>query len=251
MPNDESSKALALAPAHSRGCRDGSAIDWIRDAAVVERIIAAVRTVVRKTEFEKEWELNLDRNWLVSDLLDAGTKWRLFTALDSDKGARERAKLFSAISDKAKDFKECLLNNTDQRYAARQIASTFSNASDFDAFLAGLDHTIETAETLTQQNKQGGWVRLSRPPNEWFAAEILPPIFERNFGRRAGVSRKDPSRSKAHSADSPFIRFAVAVMREMGMQISAETVARALKDVRAGRERRQPRKTTLSRPPGW
>ena len=132
MPNDESSKALALAPAHSRGCRDGSAIDWIRDAAVVERIIAAVRTVVRKTEFEKEWELNLDRNWLVSDLLDAGTKWRLFTALDSDKGARERAKLFSAISDKAKDFKECLLNNTDQRYAARQIASTFSNASDFE-----------------------------------------------------------------------------------------------------------------------
>ncbi len=120
----------------------------------------------------------------------------------------------------------------------------------FEAFLAALDRTIEAAKALKEENSSGGWVRLGRPLKEWFAAEILPEVFELNFGRQAKVSRRDPSRAGDNAADSPYLRFAVAVMGEMGMSISPETVARALKDVRAGRERRKRRPTTLSRTPG-
>jgi hypothetical protein len=245
MPNDAASKALTHAPR-------------VPDAAALNRIIAAVsKTPAGK---KRALNLNLDRHQLVTDLLDARAKWLTATALDSDKGARARKKLFSAVAGTAKRFKKCLLDETGQRYAARAIASRFS--SDFDAFLAGLDRIIKAAEALTEENNHGGWVRLSRSPRDWFAVEILPPIYERNFGRKAGTSRIDSSKPNANTADGPFIRFAVAVMCQMGIQISGETVARALKDValdrkgvrgseRAGRKPRQPRKTTLQRPPGW
>ena len=245
MPNDPASKAM---------------VAWLPDAAMLDRIIAAVRTSVRKTAFENKWELSLDRDRLASNLQDAHTKWRVVKDQDSEEGARRRAKLFSAIAQKAKDFKESLLDKTGQQYAARAIASNFADA-EFDAFLASLDLIIERAEALTQQNKEG-WVRLlKRPPKECFAAEILPSVYQDNFGGKAGISQKDPLKSNANTVGGPYIRFAVTTMHEMGIEISAGTVARALKDVRAEgkprkggkprKPRRDPRKTTLKRPPGW
>jgi hypothetical protein len=105
---------------------------------------------------------------------------------------------------------------------------------------------------LTRENKKRGWIRLSRSPREWFAAEILPPIFERNFRRPAKVSRPaEQLADGSRPAGGPFIKFAQAVMCEMSIPIAAETVARALKNVGAGRERRRRRPTTLPRPTGW
>jgi len=214
---------------------------WVCDAAAYERIIAAVG---------ERYAVNVDRDRFVVDLLTARAKLLTFVTLDSDSGARARKELFSGIVDSAIDFKKRLLDERGHRYAARAIASTFP-ATHFEGFLAALDRAIEAAKTLKEENSCGGWVRLERPPKEWFAAEILPEVFELNFGRRAKVSRPDPSKAGANAVDGPYLRFAVAVMGEMGMSISPETVARALKDVRAGRKRRKRRPTTLSRPRGW
>jgi hypothetical protein len=213
---------------------------WVCDAEGYERIIAAVG---------ERHAGNVDRDRLVFDLLTAREELLAFVALDSDSGARARKKLFSGIVDSAIAFKKKLLDDRGHKYAAREIASKFA-PSQFEAFLAALDRTIEAAKAFKEQNSRGGWVRLERPLKEWFAAEILPEVFKSNFGRHAKVSRRDTSKTGANAADGPYLRFAVAVMREMGMSTSPETVARALKDVGAGRKRRKPRPTTLSRPPG-
>jgi hypothetical protein len=211
---------------------------WICDLAACQKIIAAVG---------ERYAVHVDRNRLVFDLLAARESLLTFVALDSDSGAREREKLFSGILDSAIAFRERLLDDRGHKYAAREIASRFERAH-FEAFLSSLDRIIEATKGFKDENSCGAWVRLERSPKEWFVGEVLPGVFESNFGRTAKVSRPDPSKGRAKAADGPYIRFAVAVTREMRMQISPETVARALKDVRAGRERRKGRPTTVSRP---
>ena len=214
---------------------------------MLDSIIAAVFSTPSGRETRRKGVNKLNRNQLISDLLDARTKWLLFTALDSDKGASARARLFRRVAGAAKKFKQRLLDETGQRYAARVIASkAFSGQDGFSVFLRALDRVIEVAEASVRQNK-GAWVRLNRSTRDWFVAEILAPLFERNFNRQAGTSRS----SDSNTPGGPFIRFAVTVMREMGIPISKETVAAALKDVRTGRSSRRPRARTLPRPAGW
>jgi hypothetical protein len=216
---------------------------WKCDAAALERIISAVGSRYRD---------KIDPDQLVSDLYLARTKWLTFVALDSHKGAKQRRDLFSAVADSAAHFKERLLDKSGDYYVANSIRlSAFSGPSNFDAFLTALNGTIEAATALKEQNSRGGWVRLQRSPTEWFAAEILPGVYERNFRREARVSRRDSSKDGANAAGGPCIRFIHAVMCEMGFQISNNTIARTLKDVRQDRPRRKPRPSTLPRPEGW
>jgi hypothetical protein len=219
---------------------------WIPDDEMLNRITAVVKTPGGRTDSHHPIGLNRDK--LVRDLIDARSKWLFFVPLDSDKGASTRAELFRGVAGAAKKFKQRLLDETGQKYAARVIASkAFSSRDRFSVFLRALDRVIEVAEASVRENSKGAWVRLSRSPKKWFAAEILPPIFERNFNRPAGTSQS----SDSNAPGGPFIRFAVTVMREMGIPISEETVAAALKDVRAGRHPRQKRATSLPRPHGW
>jgi hypothetical protein len=221
---------------------------WVLDRDAIDRIIDAVGTRHARTR---------DRIYhqLPGDLLDARGRWLLFAELDSDKDATLRAKRFDAITKSAKKLKKQLLqnfrtgkpcNNWLASYGAREIASRFDEGG-FDEFLTGLEKTIEAADALMLENKSGGWVRLPRSPKEWFAAEVLPFVFERNFGRAAGTA-----------PNGPYVRFAVAVMHEMSIPFSAAAVSAALKDVRRDRPRRQRklRSTTLRFDPrfrveGW
>jgi hypothetical protein len=59
----------------------------------------------------------------------------------------------------------------------------------------------------------------------------LPPVFERHWGRRAGVVCSLAS----GAAGGPYVRFAAAVAAEFGLAVSAETVAAALKAARRNR----------------
>jgi len=230
-------KSRSVVPAHSERVPTGF---WVCDAEGYERIITAVG---------ERYAMNVDRDRLVFDLLTAREKLLAAVALDSDSGAHARKKLFSEIVDSAIDFKKKLLDDRGHKYAAREIASRFP-PSHFEAFLAALDHAIKAAKAFEEENSHGGWMRLERPLKEWFAAEILPTVFKSNFERHAKVSRPGMPKAGANTADGPYLRFAIAVMREMGMSISPETVARALKDVRMGRKRRKPRPATPSGPPG-
>jgi hypothetical protein len=201
------------------------AVWWDFSKEARDRIIAAVG------------EKPANRNQLVSDLLNAYSKLLLFKNLDSDKGAKARKKLFSGIADDAIALKDKLLAN--QEYAARVL---FPEVSRGHAFLGELDRIIDEAKISEKQNSNGAWERLERSLPDWFAAEILPKVFKRNFPE---VHKRHPGEPVGFSrpAGGPYIRFAVAVMSEMGMPIKPNTVARALENVRDGCARR------LARPP--
>jgi hypothetical protein len=198
----------------------------------------------------------VNREQLVPDLYTAYSKLLQFRDLDSDQKARERKELFGAIVKDAINLKERLLAH--QEYAARALFP-FPDVPRGVTFLRELSRIAIEAKVSEQQNSNGAWARLERPLHEWFAAEILPEVFKRNFpavherhpGEPVGFSR--PSRGE--QPGGPYIRFAVAVMGEMGMSISPGTVARALLDVRhEHRARRKERSTTVTasrRPSGW
>jgi hypothetical protein len=215
---------------------------WACSKKACDRIVDAVR------------EEPANRKQLASDLETAYSKWLLFENLDSDKGAKARKKLFSGIADDAIALKNKLLAN--QEYAARVL---FPEVSPRHAFLGELSRIAVEAKVAEQQNSSGAWARLERPLHEWFAAEILPEVFKRNFpavherhhGEPVGFSRP----AGGGQPGGPYIKFAVAVMHDMRMPISPGTVARAIQDVRKGRPHgRKERSTTVTasrRPDGW
>jgi len=215
---------------------------WECSDEVYKRIIAAVR------------EEPDDSYRLVSDLYTAYSKLLQFRALDSDQKARERKELFGAIVKDAINLKKRLLAL--EEYAARALFP-FPDMPRGVTFLGELSRIAVEAKVLERQNS-GAWTRLERPLLEWFAAEILPDVFKRNFPE---VHERHPGEPVAFSRPArggqpggPYIRFAVAVMGEMDMPISPGTVARALLDVRKPRARRKERSTTvtaLRRPDGW
>src|SRR5262249_46467469 len=145
---------------------------WICNAAALKKVIAAVG---------RKYTGNLDCDRLAFDLQGAWSKWLLFTALDSDKGARARKELFKPIAASAVDFRKQLLDPRGDMYTVRSL---FRDRSRFDAFVVELDRIIGEAKGFAEQNSRGGWVRLGRSPKEWMVAEVLPEIFHRNFHRR-------------------------------------------------------------------
>ena len=218
---------------------------WACSKEARDRIIAAVG----------EEPVNSDQ--LVYDLLNAYSKLLQFRALDSDQKARERKELFGAIVKDAINLKKRLLAL--EEYAARALFP-FPDMPRGVTFLGELSRIAVEAKVLERQNS-GAWARLERPLLEWFAAEILPDVFKSKSNFRA-VHERHPGEPVAFSRPArggqpggPYIRFAVAVMGEMGMPISPGTVARALLDVRKPRARRKKERSTtvtaLRRPDGW
>jgi hypothetical protein len=206
------------------------AVWWACSEEALYKIIAAVG------------EKPVDSKKLGSDLSDAYSKLLLFNVLDSDKGAKARRKLFSGIARDARDLKKQLLDK--KKYAARAL---IPDGPRRHAFLGELDHIIGGAKVSEQQNS-GAWARLERSLHDWFAAEILPGVFKRNFPQ---VHERHPGKPVAFSRPArggqpggPYIKFAVAVMHDMGMRISPGTVARALQDVRKERARRKKERPT-------
>ena len=65
-------------------------------------------------------------------------------------------------------------------------------------------------------------------PNEFFFGWQLPLVFEKHFKREAKYSRP----SDGGAPGGPFIRFAAAVASALGLEVSAETVVKAIGAVR-------------------
>jgi hypothetical protein len=67
------------------------------------------------------------------------------------------------------------------------------------------------------------------PQLNQFLGGDLAEVYEKYFGKKAGRSRAPDS----HDLPSgPYVRFAIAVMEELGQEVSAHTVEAALKAVR-------------------
>jgi hypothetical protein len=75
----------------------------------------------------------------------------------------------------------------------------------------------------------------------FLVGDCLPKIFEKHFQRNAGLGLNPGTRKKT----SPYLRFAVAVLRELniktcdGQPHRVGTISRAVNDVRSGRPRKQ------------
>jgi hypothetical protein len=113
-------------------------------------------------------------------------------------------------------------------------------ACSFPRFLAGLDRVIEAATDRAASLPNVAVLLLPRSPVEYLVANELKRVFEKHFGRTAGISRDPISTSKA---GGPYIRFVMAALRELGITnngkpYKSETIARAITDVRTGRVRR-------------
>jgi hypothetical protein len=103
-----------------------------------------------------------------------------------------------------------------------------------------LQRLVEAARHKAAYFPDVALYHLPRSPLEFIVGNELPKVFERHFERPAGIARV----SNGTKAGGPYIRFAVAALRELGITnknkpYAPETVARAFTDVRTGRVRRR------------
>jgi hypothetical protein len=183
--------------------------------------------------------------------------------LTSDKIARQRVQRLETIAKRA-DAVLALLDDADGLiggWARAMIAMTFpltegapvrktaefrtdhgqpDAAPSFNGFLAGLERLAAAARHKAKYFPDVALYQLPRSPVDFMIANVLSSVYERHFKRPVGRSRL-PGGSEA---SGPFIRFAVASLRELGITnknkpYAPETVARALADVRSGRIRRR------------
>jgi hypothetical protein len=207
---------------------------WIPDVHSLKRILDEIA----KTPQGKKLIQKVDRNVLAGDLSDAWGKWLLWRALDSTGGAKRRAKLFRTLEISATKFKKRLLDKTGEYYVLREMMfSAFSDETAFGLFLTSLDRVIKVASQ--KMNEKKAWLRLKRSPRGFFAYEVLGPVYKKNFGEDPAAWYVKESRNAPARPDTPFIRFAVQVMKEMGIGGGPDLVLRAFKEVKAGRPGRR------------
>ena len=202
-----------------------SASKWATQPGALAASVNRIINQVQKTPRGENRSLRVNRDRLAERLMQVWPEWIWYSSLDSEHrpaALRGRAQLFREVATQAEILKEQLMNGKSVERASesavvRQLASKFPAVPDFTAFLVGLDYMIDAAEYLTQ-SYESAWAQFDRPSKEWLVAKILPPIFEDCFGRKAGISKT-----------GPYIRFAAAVMVELGLKKYAEeSIRRAL-----------------------
>jgi hypothetical protein len=202
--------------------------------------------------------LKLDE--LRGDLLGCFLQWCSLTQQTSDKIARERIQRLALIARRAEEVLALLDDGLIGEWASQEVAMTFPSteggsvrktaefrtdqgqpdaAPSFNGFVAGLERLAAAARHKAKYFSDKALYWLPRSPLEYFVANVLPGVFERHFERHRGQSRV----SDGTEAGGPYIRFAVATLKELGITnngkpYSPDTIARALTDVRSGRTRR-------------
>jgi hypothetical protein len=202
---------------------------------------------------------------LRDDLRGCYSRWRSLTQLSSNTLARQRFQRFHAVAKRA----ECILALLDDGviggWVREQIAMTFplkegapvrktaefrtdhgqpDPAPSFNGLLGGLQRLAESARYKAAYFSDFALYRLSRSPLEYFVANVLPKVFQVHFKH---PMRKFSRASAGSKARGPYIRFAEAALRELGITnkgkpYAPETIAKAITDVRTGRVRRQKKK---------
>jgi hypothetical protein len=204
----------------------------------------------------------LELEVLRDDLRGCYMDWCSLAQHSSNRIARARVQRLETIAEGA----EAVLGSLDDdgwvgAWAREEVAMTFpvsegapvrktaefrtdhgqpDTAPSFSGFLAGLQRLAEAGRYKAKYFPDVALYRLPRSPVEFIIANVLSTVYERHFKRSVRRSRS----SSDSKAGGPFIRFAVASLRELGIKnkdkpYAAETVARAIADVRSGRIRRR------------
>jgi hypothetical protein len=199
---------------------------------------------------------------LRDDLNRCYLDWCSLSQLTSDKIARQRVQRLETIAKHA----DAVLALLDERgvigdWARQEIAMTFplkegapvrktaafrtdhgqpDAAPSFNGFVAGLQRLAAAARHKAEYFPDRAPYQLPRSALEFFVANVLSRVFECHFKRPTGFSRAPDGTETG----GPFIRFAVAALKELGITnkgkpYAPDTIARAWTDVHAGRVRRR------------
>ena len=95
---------------------------------------------------------------------------------------------------------------------------------------------VETIDAMTgMQGRPGDLAErtkakqgMSGGPLQWLTGELLPAVYSKHFGTKAGRSR-----SPDGTLGGPYIRFAHQVLAELKIECSDETIASALRMVKS------------------
>jgi hypothetical protein len=193
----------------------------------LERILSAVDTTETRKRIYSD---HVNRPLLLLELINAHQQWIIRSDLDSRPMTRKKTQAVQSIANAARTLREQLFRKSPEvadieylSYAGMMIGARFMPQGGFSTFCAGLEQLIACAEHCADPKYVGS--RLPRGLTMAFVSEILPGVYKRNFSRNPGFSQ----------AGGPYVRFAVAVMKEMGKEISKSTVIAAIKEHRSGK----------------
>jgi hypothetical protein len=175
----------------------------------------------------------INRELLAKDIAAAADFYR---GLDneSNKGLRtERRKLALQITKCCEELLQLLADPKHVKWARRRLGAPFlsegtdSELPSFHVLTAGLRELRAVAERAarSQAGKSPLREHLELTPLMRLLGCDLVQIYRGHFQREGGRSRS-PSGGNPHG---PYIRFAIAVMRELGETISVHTVEAAIK----------------------
>ena len=203
------------------------------EAAFNDAAIHRILGEVAETSQGKRLAEGCARDKLAERLASARVQWQVFSASHRRRAGRVDQRLataFRRLAKSAKRFETDLLEEVIQEEViARRWLSVFPTPPDLKAFLDILKRVISIAEGSTQTYE---YRVKGRSLKEWFVG-VLALIFKDCFGRSAGAGSGDKSaRGDQDIYYGPFTRFAIAVMEEMGEDLSPDIVKRALRPPR-------------------
>jgi hypothetical protein len=161
--------------------------------------------------------------------------WAIETKDKIDKsrpGKRSRAlrKSVKRIREAAEALDTCLKENSDAwQRITRLLPSVPEDVMRIICAAQAMDQTLTESDEHTTAEYS---LRIPTA-NEWLAGVELPLVFEEFFHRKEGRSRTDGK------PGGPTVRFVDAVMTEMGIPFSQESIVRAMTGLSEIRERRR------------
>jgi hypothetical protein len=198
----------------------------------------AVKRIMQKTEANKPIEWQLRANDLKIDLIWCYLRYRSRVQFRSSKLAGGRRRNLLKIAKAADDFAELLEGSSSDWWSRNLIAGARlvqENGISIGKIVSAVRTVGKIASTAADPQSRDYAIVLRKGNNSPFeetVASELVQTFALHTGKRATVSRP----STGGEANSPFIRFVVAVFNEFGESYKPETVARAF--TRLGKSRR-------------
>ncbi len=222
--------------------------------ADVEHILDAVgREFVRK---------RINRRRLRRDINEAAVDASVYAWLDSSRQRREFADHFEEIERTARHLRKLLSGSNAGKLARLNFRFSFptregnlrrkrvDRAASMEGLVIGLARLARVARQERNRIPIDAPMPRERNAREWLIVEYLPRIFERYFGREAKIGRAhNYIEGTTGKANSPYIRFASAVLNDIGIvttrgkPYSPETISREFQRVRSGA---RPRRKSVS-----
>jgi hypothetical protein len=163
---------------------------------------------------------DLDTNSLLYDLNGA---WNFYhTQLENSPGRRTALLRYATRVIRAANSLSEILK---QSHQGADALHRFLGDRFVDDLQVGLQRLSGRAKMLQSPYSSPIPTAFGLRPREFFLGYDLPRIFEKHFRREAGRSKAP----EGGPPTGPFIRFAVAVSKELGQHTTAETIDRARK----------------------